>query len=132
MTTKQNGTVAVGAVLAQLVQQYPVLVPIGDNERYDLVIEKDGEFKRVQCKVGRYKNGTIRFNAASTNLVKGKWVRNNYKGQVEYFGVYCPTLKKVYLVPIQDVVVNNEASLRVDALARNRTKGILWAAGYEI
>jgi len=33
---------------------YNILIPYGDNTRYDLVIEDaDGNFYRVQCKTGR-------------------------------------------------------------------------------
>jgi hypothetical protein len=61
-------------------------------------------------------------------LVKGAVVfptaimcRNNmyrsYRGDVDYFGVYCPGTAQVYLVPIADVP-DRAANLRVASLLR--------------
>ena len=62
MDTKRIGDVSQLMVeAALLVKGYSVLVPIGDNDRYDFVIEKDGDFKKVQCKTGRIKSGAVRF-----------------------------------------------------------------------
>ena len=48
-------------VIAALVRRgYRVLRPLSSNERYDLVLDLDGEFLRVQCKTGRLRNGAIR------------------------------------------------------------------------
>lgn len=48
-------------LLAFLRNDVPVLKPFGDSQRYDLVIEHDGRFKRVQCKTGRLVQGAIEF-----------------------------------------------------------------------
>ena len=54
------------AILAELVRRgYRILVPFGVNQRYDLVIETDEGFLRVQCKTGRLRDGVIQFNALS-------------------------------------------------------------------
>jgi hypothetical protein len=37
---------------AFLVRDIPDLVPENDNEPYDIVVEIDGTFHRVQCKTG--------------------------------------------------------------------------------
>jgi hypothetical protein len=34
-----------------------VLLPFGDNTRYDLVFGPDVRFSRVQCKTGRFRSG---------------------------------------------------------------------------
>jgi hypothetical protein len=44
---------------------YRFLVPMGENTRYDLVIDDQGRFSRVQCKTGRLRRGAVRFNACS-------------------------------------------------------------------
>ncbi len=51
MNTKQIGEITEACILAILLKAgYVVLTPFGDNQRYDLVIERDGVFQRVQCK----------------------------------------------------------------------------------
>src|ERR1051326_769386 len=77
-----------------------VLKPINPESRYDLVIEDEDKFLRVQCKTGRLKNGVIVFAVAK---MSGKYrtERRNYRGQIDFFGVYCPELDKCFLVPIE-------------------------------
>lgn len=40
-------------------QGYTVSIPMNDTQWYDLVIEKDGNFKTVQCKATQTKNNAI-------------------------------------------------------------------------
>lgn len=51
-TKKQLGEQSQAHIIARLLEVgYTVLVPYGDSNRYDLVIEGgDGQFWRVQCK----------------------------------------------------------------------------------
>jgi hypothetical protein len=57
-------------IMAKLLEVgYGVLMPFGDNRRYDLVIEDaDGKFYRIQCKTARLMNGgaCVNFATAST------------------------------------------------------------------
>lgn len=129
--TKQIGDTAVAGVLARLLKKgYAILLPFGDSQRYDLVLDKDSQFFRVQCKSGRVRNGCIRFNSSSTEWYK-KHHRRNYKGQVDYFGVYCPELDKTYLVPV-NVVGETQGVLRITAPKNNQAKYIRWCNKYEI
>ena len=53
-------------ILSELLKRgYQILVPQGQNQRYDLVLDVDGSFLRVQCKTGRLRNGCIEFSARS-------------------------------------------------------------------
>ena len=55
------------AAIAELVKLgFTVLLPFGDNRRYDIAVEVCGRFLRVQCKTGRLRNGRIEFRAASS------------------------------------------------------------------
>ena len=49
--TKAIGDVSEAMILTEFLKAgFPVLVPFGDNRRYDLVVEVGGHFLRVQCK----------------------------------------------------------------------------------
>jgi len=85
---------------------YNVLIPYGDNTRYDLVIEDaDGKFWRVQCKTGWLENNAayIEFATASTyyhtRAGRTGHGRKDYRGQIDYFAVYCPETKGVIWYP---------------------------------
>ena len=68
MNTVQKGDISEAKILARFVELgYPVLLPWSNGERYDMVIEKDGEFLRIQVKTGRVENGCIHFNTSSVD-----------------------------------------------------------------
>jgi hypothetical protein len=57
-TTKRTGDLTEAQVMTALLGAgYNVLVPWGDNQRYDLVMEKAGRFHRVQCKTAYQRFG---------------------------------------------------------------------------
>ncbi|MGH9941854.1 MAG: group I intron-associated PD-(D/E)XK endonuclease [Pyrinomonadaceae bacterium] len=66
--TKQKGLQAELYVAHLLVRQgFTVLMPYGEDVRYDLVSEKRGVFKRVQVKHVSPKAGTLEVQLRSTN-----------------------------------------------------------------
>lgn len=116
-----------------------MLKPYGDNTRYDIVIEDaDGNFWRVQCKTGWLveEEAVIEFNTASSyaHTRKGQkagFGRRGYAGQVEFFAVYCPDTRGVYLIPV-DHVGSTHARLRLVPTGNRQQKGVRMAADYEI
>lgn len=115
---------------------YNVLTPYGDNTRYDLVIEDaDGNFYRVQCKTGRSNGEYIEFAPASlyyhTRAGRTTYGSRDYRGQVEYFAVYCPKTNGVYLIPVDHAGVS-QMFLRLVPTKNNQEKNVRWAKDYEL
>lgn len=128
--TKGNRTEA--RVLAALLDRYDtVLLPYGGNCRYDLAVDTTGGFIRIQCKTGRLRKGTIRFNACSSTSHHLNGARRAYHGEADIFGVYCPELQKVYLVPV-DNCGTTDVWLRVDPPKNNQKSGIRMASDFEL
>lgn len=51
LNSKQKGNIGIGAAIAFFTKSgFNVSIPLTDSQSYDLVIEKDNEFKRVQVK----------------------------------------------------------------------------------
>src|SRR5213080_1190564 len=97
------GEISEAAIITRFLQLgYVVLTPYGGNQRYDLVIEDaDEQFWRVQCKTAQIDNGAvIRFDTAHHNVTGKNRQRRHYRGQCDYFAVYCQELNKVYLIPV--------------------------------
>jgi hypothetical protein len=113
---------------------YRILLPFGENTRYDLAIEADGRLRRVQCKTGRYRNGAVWFPTCSSyaHHPNPKVTRRSYVGQIDDFAVFCPTLGTVYLIAIEDVPLEKEAALRVEPPRNGQVKRIRLAARYEL
>src|SRR6266545_2475327 len=109
------------AMLALNDAGFAVSIPFGENVRYDLIIDDGQRLARVQCKTGRLRRGAVLFNVCSCyghHLRPGD-ARRTYHGQVDYFAGYCPDTGGGYLIPIDDLPVSNQASLRVEP-SRNR------------
>jgi hypothetical protein len=84
---------------------YEVLLPFGENTRYDLVIDDGVRLDRVQCKTGRLRKGAVRFRTTSSyaHHPNPKIRSRNYLGEADYFAVYCPETGGVYLIPVADL-----------------------------
>ena len=105
-----------------------VLLPFGDNERYDLVIDEDGTFTRIQCKTGRLRNGVIVVKTCSYG--RDGSTKKDYIGSADKFGIYCPENDKTYLVPVSEVG-SRGVYLRIDPPKNNQINNIRWAKDYE-
>lgn len=136
MNSKAKGQLSEASILKRFLQKgIPVLLPFGDNEPYDMVID-EGErgLKKIQIKSGRVKNNAIIFNTATSinhNIVSKDRKSEHYKGKVDYLGIYCAELDKCYLLPVLDFP-NTKGSLRLAPTKNNQTKNVKWAVDYEI
>lgn len=111
-----------------------VLMPCVHVRPYDFVIEDGESFFRVQCKTGRMFRGAVYFRPHRLRAARREtgWERRvtSYKGDVDFFGVYCPENESVYLVPISAVTSSRLCSLRVELPKNNQLKRIRWADEY--
>ena len=134
MNSSDKGTQTEAVVLSVLAKAgYTVLVPFGPC-RYDLAIDlRDGSgIRTIQCKTGRVRNGCIIWSASSVNILTHE--RTDYRGQVDYFGVWCPGVpEQAYLVPVAEVGLR-EGCLRITPLRKfaNDSTAYRWASEYEI
>jgi hypothetical protein len=123
------------AIMAALQESGCALyIPFGENTRCDLIVERDGALSRMQCKTGRLREGAIRFAVCSCygHHRNPETARRSYQGQVDFFAVYCPETRGVYLIPIDDLPLRSQAYLRVNAPRNNQRRGIRFAADYEV
>jgi hypothetical protein len=127
--TTSIGNQSEAMVLAALVHAgCSPLLPFGGGHPYDIALDDGDKLLRVQCKTGRLVKGAVVFPTAI--MCRNNMYRS-YRGDVDYFGVYCPGTAQVYLVPITDVP-DRSANLRV-ALPRNgQAHGLRWAKDYVV
>jgi len=79
--TTQQGNIGLSRAIYEFSRLgYAILVPLTDSNEYDLVIEKDGVFARVQCKTSSttYKNQFV------INLLKIDKKQNVHKRATKY------------------------------------------------
>ncbi len=95
-----------------------ILVPLG-QQRFDLAYEEDGRLVKVQCKTGAIRKGAIAFRTCSVGRFVGRSTVRDYRDDVDFFGVYCPSRREVYLVPV-DHVPPRGTHLRVEPPRNNQ------------
>ncbi len=130
--TKLIGDITETKILTKLVEKgWTVSVPWGEGARYDLVADDGKDFHRIQCKTGRLRNGVIIFNAYSSHYHRDRGM-DDYRGQADFFGVYCPELDEAYLVPVSEVGTT-KVYLRVEApKGQGNQHGFRYAKEYQL
>ena len=108
---------------------YIVARPLGENSRYDLLIDDGTVISRVQVKTGRLRNGAIMFNTYSTHSHRNGVACKPYTNQIDFFGVYCPDLNSTYLIPIADTA-RTSGSMRVQPTKNCQRTQVRWAQPY--
>lgn len=127
MDKKTKGNLAELEVAADLVERgWRVLFPFGENNRYDLVAEKEGRFVRIQVKYVTPKNGALIVNCRSSN----NWSVQSYDpSQIDAIAAYNATDRKVYYIPAEDIN-KSVANIRLEPSRNKQKKGIRWAQDY--
>ena len=129
MNTKSIGELSEAILLGRLLKRFvSVSIPFGNNQRYDLIVDDGKHLLKVQCKTGILKNRVVSFRVCNH---AGGHDRKDYKGQIDYFAVYCPQIEKSYLVSV-DAVGRNSASLRTGTTKNGQHKGIRSAKDFEL
>ena len=107
---------------------FTVLQPVNPNSSYDLVIEKDGKFQRIQVKYLTPNHGIMR-----VELERPKRSTLNYRDrEVDAFGIYNPTHQKYYLIPIEKIVNKSDFWIRVDKPKNAQVKHVHFGQEFEI
>jgi len=129
--TKEKGDLGVLKAQADLHQQgYQILIPLTEHAPFDLVIYKNGEFKRVQVKYKSVdRNGALQifFRTCWTDK-KGTHLRPIDKKEIDLFCVYCPDTDECYY--FNPNRFNKSISLRVIAPKNNQGKLVKIAADF--
>jgi hypothetical protein len=133
MNTKRISNIGVSMVATYLLKkEYAVLLPWGDDERYDIVAEKNGKFIRIQVKTCSIIKGVIRISLSSSHRKNGKCVHHKYNShQIDKFWVYCPNTDKLYNIPMKDVEKQKQIQLRVIA-SKKKFLNIRLASDYQL
>ena len=98
MNTKHKGEISESVIVAELLKLgYSVSRPVGDNQRYDLILDVNGVLYKVQCKTASLMSGgdSVQFQTASTYAHRGG-ARKGYVGQVDLIMAYSPHNDEVY------------------------------------
>lgn len=129
MEKKKKGIVTeIETMLAFVRLGYPVLIPYGDNERYDFAVDVDGKFVRIQSKTAHAINNGASFAIdvrAASCWRHGKDSHHIYTAdEVDYFATAYDG--QCYLIPVG--LYMSAAKLRLSG----KSHGGAWAKDYEL
>lgn len=109
---------------------YTISIPLNDTQWYDLIIEKDGIFKTVQCKATGSANGKV--DLRSTGGTNGGVYDRALDHPIDYF--FCINQNgTLYHIPADDVRNSkgkNGFSLRETPLSSSTNQNILDTTKY--
>ncbi len=127
MHSKSKGSLAELAVASILIEEgWHVLFPFGENSRYDLVIEKGGQFLRVQVKYVTPKNGSLIVNCRSSN----NWSVKSYTAdEIDFIAAYDSHEKRAYFIPVSEIN-GNVVTLRLSPTRNNQSINVRSAEYY--
>lgn len=100
---KEIGDKSEAMTLAEFVYQgRTVLQPFGDKERYDLVVDEDGDFIRIQCKTARL-TGKNSFHFSTESVNWNTKTSRDYNGQADVFAVFLRETRKIYIFNVSNL-----------------------------
>ncbi|MFB3919988.1 MAG: group I intron-associated PD-(D/E)XK endonuclease [Candidatus Velamenicoccus archaeovorus] len=127
--TKLKGDIAEAYVLFLLKQRgFHVLVPWGEDHRFDMVAEKNGIYKKVQVKYVSAKNGILEIPLRSCNNHK---VIHYSPLDVDIIAAYHDAARKVYFVPLKNISNRSSFKIRLIPARNNQQEKIVPASRYE-
>lgn len=117
------------AITTLITAGYSISVPFGDNDKYNLVVDDDGDLYRIQCKTAwTNKPETMRFNTHSQTTKNGRYHEQTYDGEVDAFFVYYPVNETFYWIDAADAT---EQKMELRFEARIDHPSMNWAEAYE-
>ncbi len=133
LTPSQKGSIAEAAIVAAAIKLgVPVLKPVNEGLRYDLVFELEERFVRVQCKWIVRRGDVLVVPFVSRRRCADGFVQKRYeRHEVDAFAAYSAEFDRCYFLPFDDFAQRRAVSLRLGPTRNSQAKGIHWAEQYE-
>ena len=131
---KTKGDTAEMMVAADLVKRgYRIAFPYGEDNDYDLIVERDGKLERVQVKYAESRDGIVAVRTRSHSLTNGR-VRQTKRytaKTIEWLAVYDRVTDRCYYVPATELGDGRSLMhLRLGPALNGQRLGINWASDY--
>lgn len=100
MRTTDKGDIAELAIAANLATRgYRVLVPFGVSGDYDLVIDRNGNFERIQVKYASLVDGVIPVRSRTHSNTSNKQVTRCYtESDIDWLAIYEPISQECFYI----------------------------------
>lgn len=132
MNSKQIGDISEAFVTAHFLKAgFTVLKPIGDNLRYDMVIDRGKGFETVQVKTACFlkARGVLHIPLANSYGHRGRQ-RKSYQGEVDLIAAWSPDFGEMYLIEIKTIGNMSGIYLRIAETKNRQVEGVKMAKDY--
>lgn len=109
MYLSMQGNIGLGKAIEYFTsQQQTICIPLNDTQPYDLVVDFNGELKRVQVKTSRYSErpNTYTIQLKSAGGTANQQIRHFDNTKCDYLFILTGD-NKTYLIPSQDITAKN-------------------------
>ena len=133
MTPDEKGSIAEAMIAAAAVKlRVPVLKPINDGTRYDLVFEIGPRFLRIQCKWAPRMGDVVVVRCQSCRRGRNGSIRRPYTtDEIDVIAAYCPGTDRCYFLPLDRFPVRRQIQLRLRPTRNNQAVGVHWAKDFD-
>ena len=98
MDTNRKGDIGEAKILSELISKgYDVYIPFSGHSRDDLIVNRNGNLERVQCKYVESNNIVIKINCYSGDRSKKNSIYT--PDEIDWLIVYDKTTDKCYYIP---------------------------------
>lgn len=125
--TKTKGDLGQAMVMADALKRgYKVAMPLGEDWRYDLIVLKNNELLRIQCKYTESANGVIKVRCETHD---GRSYYRYKQRDLDYIAVYDKITDKCYYIDRKHLGENGRGVLHLRIIdARNGQKKNIYYA----
>jgi hypothetical protein len=133
-TGNHKGAVAEAKIAAAAIALgVPVMKPMSEHGRYDLVFDIGHHLLRVQCKWATRKDDIVAVHTGGSYLSPHGYVRSTYAAdEVDAVAAYCADLGECYLLPIELVAGQHLIYLRLAPPKNGQRAALNWAADHQL
>lgn len=133
LSTKRKGFITEEKIKLWFFERgWSVSVPLGDDDRYDFIVDFNGKLLRMQSKTANLKRtkGCLNICTSSCHSNNTSNYRKQYsKDEIDFFCTLNPETGKIYLIPVEEC--GNEFNLRLIPSKNNNIKNVHFAENYE-
>lgn len=109
---------------------YAVSKPLSNGLPYDLIVDDGRRLMRVQVKSGALRDGAIVGRMCSSKYHRNQRSAVHYGASVDWIVVVARELRRVFVVRPDEA--QHSVMLRLDPSKNNQSRGVRWAADYEL
>lgn len=132
--TNHKGNIAELAIAAEFAKcGVSVLKPLTEHERYDLGLEMNGSFIRVQCKWASQDEEVLRVHLSRSRRGPDGLIGRRYtRDEIDAIAAYCGDLDRAYLIPFERVEGQWALQMRLTPPRNGQRAAVHFAAEYEL